>query len=648
MALSPGTRLGPFEITAQIGVGGILVLAVASALTAATILAAIPVLFGSPQAQIHIQWRDVNEVERVTLEQQFGLTESTRLTQDTWSYVPTDISAERLGAIVRHPAVVDTSGIDRFFLRISDTPPLTPRRGGLLEAPRMARSAKLLGYLLASLAAVLFGWATLVSPPVQRRIVAAGGLRLALKRGVGPAITRGIPELRAEVLGFFRFFYAAFLFLALADNRSRLAPGSVADAWPDWRWVAWLAGRTDVMAVLEYGLFALLVLFAIGLFTRIAYRLIAAGMMTCVLVSIQSHQSTVHVWIVAAFTILCLIPAPWHATPLSVDDAIRRWRGRASARGLRGKSYGYAVWMPGFILGTVWASAAYSKMEGGLEWVLGGAVKYHWVIDAAKGAPVDWGLWVASHHWASVLMSFSGVFLEAVFVLSVFARPGRWRNVLALTGLPVLVGFHLFHNVLWWSWWLVYLSFAIPWTGLYDLLASTVRGWFQVASTSATAPSPGLRHDLRPVHMVLIALVFVHATLVLPAGFGRFASYSNTYPSTAAFDAANVIDPIDRLWIGYGTAQPTEVATVRFAANAILGLANDEPVPPALADWIRTEEVIQRFISLWRLPGESPKHLTLTRQRQVFDWTQGRFQTPDPAEVVGSIDLDSMTVVKEE
>ena len=623
-----------------------LVLAVASALTAATILAAIPVLFGSPQAQIHIQWRDVNEVERVTLEQQFALTESTRLTQDTWSYVPTDISAERLGAIVRHPAVVDTGGIDPGALRIYDPPSLTPRRGGLLEAPRMARSAKLLGYLLAGLAAVLLA---LVSPPVQRRIVAAGGLRSALRRDLGPAITRGIPELRAEVLGFFRFFYAAFLFLALADNRSRLAPGSVADAWPDWRWVAWLAGRTDVMAALEYGLFALLVLFAIGLFTRVAYWLIAAGMTASVLVSIQSHESSVHVWILAAFTILCLIPAPWHATPLSVDDAIRRWRGRASARGLRGKSYGYAVWMPGLILGTVWASAAYSKMEGGPEWILGGAVKYHWVIDAAKGAPVEWGLWVASHHWASVLMSFSGVFLEAVFVLSVFARPGRWRNVLALTGLPLLVGFHLFHNVLWWQWWLVYLSFAIPWTGLYDLLASRVRGWSRrVVGTSATSPSPGLHHDLRPVHMVLIALVCVHATLELPAGFGRFGSYANTYASTAAFDAANVIDPVDRLWIGYGTAQPTEVASAERAANAILALANDEPLPPALADWIRAEEGIQRPISLQRLLGESPKHLTLTRQRRAFDWTQGRFHTPDPAAVFGSIDLDSMTVVKEE
>ena len=640
MALASGTHLGPYEIAAQIGVGRILLLAVASALSAATVLTAIPVLFGSPQEQVRIQWRNANEVERATLERQFALTEPTRLTEDTWSYAPTDISAERLGAIARHPAVVDIGGA------------LPPRRGGLLEAPLMARSAKLLGYLLAGLAAVLLGWAALASPPIQRRIVAAGALRLALRRGAGPAITRGIPELRAEILGFFRFFYAAFLFLALANSRSRLAPGSVADAWPDWRWVAWLAGRTDVMAALEYGLFALLVLFAIGLFTQVAYWLIAAGMMACVLVSIQSHESSVHVWIVAAFTILCLIPAPWHATPLSVDDTIRRWRGRASARGLRGKSYGYAVWMPGFILGTVWASAAYSKMEGGLDWILGGAVKYHWVIDAAKGAPVEWGLWVASHHWASVLMSFSGVFFETVFVLSVFAKPGRWRNVLALTGLPVLVGFYLFHNVLWWPWWLVYLSFAIPWTGLHDLLASRVRpltsrvkGWFRVASTSATAPPPSFHHGLRPVHVVLIVLVCVHAALELPAGFGRFGSYANTYASTAAFDAANVIDPVDHLWIGHGTARPTEVANADRAANAILVLADEEPLRPSLADWIRAQEDIQRLIGL---QGESPRRLTLTRQRRAFDWMQGRFHTPDPAEVFGSIDLDSMTVIKEE
>jgi hypothetical protein len=72
-----------------------LVWAVASALAAATILAALPILFGSSKTQIYIQWREVSEVERHTLEQQFALTESKSLREDTWSYVPTGISAEQ-------------------------------------------------------------------------------------------------------------------------------------------------------------------------------------------------------------------------------------------------------------------------------------------------------------------------------------------------------------------------------------------------------------------------------------------------------------------------------------------------------------------------------------------------------------------------
>ena len=113
-------------------------------------------------------------------------------------------------------------------------------------------------------------------------------------------------------------------------------------------------------------------------------------------------------------------------------------------------------------------------------------------------------------------------------------------------------------------------------------------------------------------------------------------------------DAANVIDPVDRLWIGYGTAHSTEVANAERAANAIVALANGEPLPSTLADWIRAEEGIQQLISVQRVLGESPTHLTLTRERRAFDWTRGRFHTPDPAAAFGSIDLDSMSVVKEE
>ena len=111
------------------------------------------------------------------------------------------------------------------------------------------------------------------------------------------------------------------------------------------------------MAQLENVLLALLVVFAIGLWTRLAYWLIATGMSVWGLVWIESQHSNAHTWLATIVMILCLVPIPWDAA-LSVDEAVRRRKGAPSGAGHRGQLYGYAVWMPGLILGTVWASAA--------------------------------------------------------------------------------------------------------------------------------------------------------------------------------------------------------------------------------------------------------------------------------------------------
>ena len=42
----------------------------------------------------------------------------------------------------------------------------------------------------------------------------------------------------------------------------------------------------------------------------------------------------------------------------------------------------------------------------------------------APNAAVDWGLWIATHHWVAVLMSACGLVFEAVFILSAFVMPG--------------------------------------------------------------------------------------------------------------------------------------------------------------------------------------------------------------------------------
>jgi hypothetical protein len=66
--------------------------AVAYALASAGVLASIPFLFGTPQPIVLIQWREVSASERLSLEREFGLTETTQRNADTWGYVPTRIA----------------------------------------------------------------------------------------------------------------------------------------------------------------------------------------------------------------------------------------------------------------------------------------------------------------------------------------------------------------------------------------------------------------------------------------------------------------------------------------------------------------------------------------------------------------------------
>ena len=191
------------------------------ALASAAALASIPVLFGSPQPKVHIQWRDTGEPDRIALERQFQLSESTRLDENVWSYVPLDTSPEVLRAIVTHPSVADTNGINRRVFRIGDSPPLTPRRGGLLEGTPawMARAARLLGYALACLAGVLLVRSALTSPSLGpgSAIRRAVGVQIAdasstlrtLPSAAGARMWRGISARSAETAAVVALFIAA-------------------------------------------------------------------------------------------------------------------------------------------------------------------------------------------------------------------------------------------------------------------------------------------------------------------------------------------------------------------------------------------------------------------------------------------------------
>src|SRR5687767_3904271 len=145
------------------------------------VLASIPFIFGTPLPQIHIEWRDISSGERTIVERRFALTEPTRLGGNVWSYVPTDTSRERLFAIVSEPAVADTNGINRRTFSISDTPPLTDRRGGLLRAPAWAaRATRVVGYALALISALFLIRAAVALPALRQSLHAQGSIGRSL------------------------------------------------------------------------------------------------------------------------------------------------------------------------------------------------------------------------------------------------------------------------------------------------------------------------------------------------------------------------------------------------------------------------------------------------------------------------------------
>lgn len=145
------------------------------------VLASIPFIFGTPLPQIHIEWRDISDGDRTIIERRFALTEPRRLGGNVWSYVPTDTSRDRLFAIVSEPAVADTNGINRRTFSISDTPPLTDRRGGLLGAPAWAaRATRLVGYALVLISALFLIRAAVALPALRQSLHAQGSIGRSL------------------------------------------------------------------------------------------------------------------------------------------------------------------------------------------------------------------------------------------------------------------------------------------------------------------------------------------------------------------------------------------------------------------------------------------------------------------------------------
>ena len=144
------------------------------------------------------------------------------------------------------------------------------------------------------------------------------------------------------------------------------------------------------------------------------------------------------------------------------------------------------------------------------------------------------------------------------------------------------------------------------------------------------------------MHWVLIGLVCLHASLRLPAEFGRFDAYANTYVSIEAFNRA--VPKRHHLWVRYETPAAIEISEDEIVSDAIVRLSRGEPLPPDYAATIR------RFVDVAvrpRLAGGAPSPLlvTLTEDPWAFDWNAGRFLDAGPDRIVGTLDVESLTLI---
>jgi hypothetical protein len=308
-------------------------------------------------------------------------------------------------------------------------------------------------------------------------------------------------------------------------------------------------------------------------------------------------------------TLLCLIPSRW-GDAWSVDAWWRKRNLEAPVKARSPQEYGYTIWMPGVVIGVVFAAAALAKLrESGIAWITNGTVKYHFLSDAAS-APLDWGLRVGLYPKLAVALSFFAILIESLIVFGAFSRKYIYRASAGIAAVVLLAGFALFQGLFWPAWWLLLVSF-LPWHWL-------VRPSTAVQSANASVPDFG-RVTLQPwIVIVFIAQQLLVSGLSLEAGpaLSTYGMYSNTYDSPEAYESQSTTS----YWLTSSDGRQCNVSedAARAVASARSGSA-DAPARDAVQRCFGTTdlsriEAEQRRARIdwkrWRPAGET--RLTLS------------------------------------
>jgi hypothetical protein len=450
-----------------------------------------------------------------------------------------------------------------------------------------------------------------------------------LGRGDAPRLV--IPAVSAQTAAVVRVALAAGLIWAF------LHVGPVEPAFPrafhrdagllgDWRWLHQLAEHARATIWIHRAMLVAAAALALGLCTRLAGVAVAALTTLQTLVLLQRQSA--HDWGLPVVALWLLTLVPW-GDALSADAAWRRFRGRLPLR-RASTEYGLAVWIPGFALGVAWLAAAFAKMDsGGLAWITGGAVRYHFVTDAAQ-APGDWGLRIAGNLTLARLASVGGILVEALFILHVFFGGWRVRLAFGLAGAALLYGFLQFQGVFWAMWWVLLLAF-VPW----QELTSRVMDRPEPPAPGAGALPPSSEW-LKPWQVAILGafalqqVVFSGIRLEIEPLVSDYAMYASTFESTQAFDDY-LASKRRTLRFETADASPVDVAE-RFAdvpnAREVLTLTFDElRRSPALAPG--TREALRSVIEVYERRYHEPvPRLHVRASEPRFDWERGRFAPP--------------------
>jgi len=593
------------------------------------VLLAIPILFGSPRPVIHITWRDLGPGERLSLERAFQLSEPTPLSAARSAYEPLDTSTETLRAIVNHQAVEDTGGINRRALTLASSTPLSPRRGGLLaDAPRWAAGvAKLFAYglLVIAVAVLLFRISRVHLFSVEKARTSclaflnnpSASFAIWFVR-VRSLIQRGLPAASAEAAGLFRIVFgiAVLVFLATEPANPELlrSPEAGAAEGPYGIIVHWLGANPYVAHWLESWLNISGVLFVGGLFTTLSYACFVLAFLVWSI--IFTLTTSTHATAVLALTLVCLLPARW-GDAWSIDALLARVLERPRRSTSEGQ-YGFVLWIPRLVLGLAFLAAAWSKVSGGLAWILNGTVKYHFISDLDQ-ALVDWGPRLTESDWIAVVLSGAAVATEAVIITAAFSQSVIYAMLCGGGALFLLAGFALFQGVVWPAWWILLIAF-IPW----QCIGKSTR---QIGGDASLSVAQLVVVGMLIVQQLIASGLHLEARPLTSA----YDMYSATYGSKEEYEAAsNLVYRV--VMYDRGEIRDIPDCHVDDRTAALL--------PAAAAGVLGARERVRGLVGPCATAITSATTLALEGDRRVYNWAEGRFEIRFRVDIIGPFSVD--------